>query len=105
MSEELKPCPFCGEDATQPNRLYQSTLCKNPKCKICAVVFTTVEQWNTRAPDPRVADLEAQLELVTDELRHYSRECPDCGTWTQKGFICVGCGRDNSVEDNAEDEE
>lgn len=70
MSEELKPCPFCGGKVDPTGWLtgYGET---GPECEECGATAPTLEIWNNR---PRVAELEAELadavslfKLVMDE--------------------------------------
>ena len=70
---ELKPCPFCGGTDIgmtycQPYSLdipYDIFGCKNCGANFYAKA-TSIEQsgrtWNTRAPDPRIAELEAEVD-------------------------------------------
>ena len=64
MSEELRPCPFCGGEA----ELCYSEV--DTFCRKCNVMQET-ELWNTRpiedALNARIAKLEAELK-ITDEL-------------------------------------
>ena len=64
MSEELRPCPFCGGEA----ELCYSEV--DTFCRKCNVMQET-ELWNTRpiedALNARIAELEAELK-ITDEL-------------------------------------
>lgn len=57
MSEELKPCPFCGGKAiierhgtTRQSMIYA---CTNCGCRLeCGDIFRVGHSWNTRAPLP-----------------------------------------------------
>ena len=64
MSEELRPCPFCGGEA----ELCYSEV--DTFCRKCNVMQET-ELWNTRPTEDalrlRIAELEAELK-ITDEL-------------------------------------
>lgn len=53
MSEELLPCPFCGEEAVHdtgisPLESVDWAWCNNPECPLHGELLFTVEQWNTR---------------------------------------------------------
>ena len=73
MSEELRPCPFCGkEPALHAN--YAS--CVNDDCEQSDWAGLEVDTWNTRpiedALTARIAELEAEnnrlAELLHNEL-------------------------------------
>ena len=63
MSEELKPCPFCGGEA----ELCYSEV--DTFCRKCNVMQET-ELWNTRpiedALNKRIAELEALVERLIE---------------------------------------
>jgi len=82
MSEALKPCPFCGSakvDAEGWSSLeqYRGTdqWRSGPACDDCSGSADSVEQWNTRAPDPEAAaemvrlreEVEFQIARVADK--------------------------------------
>lgn len=80
MSEEIKPCAHCGgEGRLYENRYnrgesaYYRIACYG-ECGIetsaCGTPAAAAALWNTRAPDPRIAELEAQLAGVST---HYAR--------------------------------
>ncbi len=49
MSEELKPCPFCGEVPTftyGPTDAFMSHRCRGGM-----TICTTVKKWNSRVPE------------------------------------------------------
>ena len=62
MSEELRPCPFCGGEA----ELCYSEV--DTFCRKCNVMQET-ELWNTRPIEDalrlRIAELEAEIERLT----------------------------------------
>lgn len=69
--EELKPCPFCGGKADQrPVRDGTKTRCT--RCSADVVAYNgpddpggarrSAEQWNRRAPDPRLEEAEKALK-------------------------------------------
>jgi hypothetical protein len=52
MSEELKPCPFCGKDCHKTTLcMHNETLveCNNKKCALFGRIMKT-STWNTRTP-------------------------------------------------------
>jgi Lar family restriction alleviation protein len=62
MSDELKPCPFCGGEAYLRDDVSHSTAyfigCATMDCfgeiHWGQTMAETVRGWNTRAPDPRI---------------------------------------------------
>lgn len=64
MSEELKPCPFCGFD----------TICEENHLVFCLNCGTSnhISEWNTRpvedALQVRIAELEAENERLQNKL-------------------------------------
>ena len=66
MSDELKPCPFCGvaTDFIDVNTGEIVPACKNIRCLVIASALT-IEAWNTRPLEEelhqRIADLESLL--------------------------------------------
>ena len=75
MSEELRPCPFCGSEARLPNNMdgtpvdYETPDCRcvNSDCPIVEI-WMPIETWNTRpiedALNKRIAELEAENEKM-----------------------------------------
>ena len=49
MSDELKPCPFCGSAPEAVN--VSDVCCPNPRCWLFGMHVNRVE-WNRRAPVP-----------------------------------------------------
>ena len=72
---ELKPCPFCGSEAklfADKKTQDWGAICQQPECECnaripyCSTREEAIEQWNRRAPDPRVAALEEALRKIVD---------------------------------------
>lgn len=70
MTEDLKPCPFCGSAAKSDNGFLPCesvtyAWCSNQDCSLCTIEFGfTVEQWNTRALESRVVAESDKQEAV-----------------------------------------
>lgn len=66
MSEQLKPCPFCGAEPREEWNGGRQILCE--VCGVGTSVEDTPEKalavWNTRAPD---ATLSAEVERLRGE--------------------------------------
>ena len=69
MSEKLKPCPFCGGEATENRDISNSIYCK----KCFAEIDTDCVDWNIRpiedALQARIVELEAVIEILEDQQR------------------------------------
>ncbi len=69
MSEELKPCPFCGHEfdtyVMESGEIMGS--CSNIMC-IAYGLFCSVEEWNTRpiedALQKRIDELQRKLDFI-----------------------------------------
>lgn len=85
MSEELKPCPFCGksrpENWTEVNKL---VLC--PYCETVALRRT----WNRRPIEDAQAVRIAELEAERDRLREALKEVLNCEVVTDTGDYSKG---------------
>ncbi len=76
MSEELKPCPFCGGDAF----LHESDEFWYVSCNHCINQTThfyngkdiVIDRWNTRVDD-------AKLKLAVEALEQLADICINCG--------------------------
>ena len=62
MSEELKPCPFCGSTDVEAEHIYPDVYCV--VCRGCAADlgnFGTFQEartrWNTRSPDKLLSSI------------------------------------------------
>lgn len=78
---ELKQCPFCGCKAVSVLvEDVEFVECKNP---MCTPTNLTPKEWNTRATDPRINELNAELDvfrkirLNTTELQKENNELID----------------------------
>lgn len=80
MSEELKPCPFCGQPAklVWQSFISEAVACENEDCIIGPDAETgpycwSAEAWNRRpiedALAARVAELEAERDRLKAELK------------------------------------
>ena len=57
---DLKPCPFCDGEPTQYASKNQSDNLDAVGCFVCGVDGMTVDEWNTRASDKRIEQLEKE---------------------------------------------
>lgn len=116
MSEELKPCPFCGGEAVLQrssgdpfgeDRVSFRAVCERPMCQggACNVWEATQEQatakWNARA-----AVTDEQFALAVHDGRAWQavRECRVVGEWKRlsrtqevKACSCSECGHEFGV--------
>ena len=66
MSEELKPCPFCGNNAKlHIGATKNACLCDNEKCILFARVIY-IDAWNTRPTEPQQVNQGSEWESVED---------------------------------------
>lgn len=70
MSEELKPCPFCGGEAETNMILFDSKeiiSCSNRKCYAHYTGFTTTRKaWNTRPIEDALRAENERLRALTE---------------------------------------
>jgi hypothetical protein len=83
---DLNLCPFCGShgefgvvnDPDSQDHGGHFVQCTNPRCHGCiGLRFACgddprphlADAWNNRAPDPRIAELEAQLAEASENIR------------------------------------
>lgn len=105
MSEELKPCPFCGGEAVKNScAVAECKSCRSPVgCRACSIWKDSIDEWNTRVDDDEnlsqyLGDLTAKLKLAVEALEHYAND----SNWQPivKGRITTdiyagdGCGYD-----------
>jgi len=71
MSEELKPCPFCGSTKLKhrPDSLAQGDV-GYVMCCDC-LIYASVKSWNTRAPDETVKGVVEALEVLEKHIAKY----------------------------------
>jgi len=79
---EFKPCPFCGSAPFMISDDNHSTAyeidCQNMECNARPWVWETtdfdaVAAWNTRAPDPEITRLRADLAVAVEGLEMIGR--------------------------------
>ena len=75
MSEELRPCPFCGNEPVVEGNL---VACNNLNCPTYDNYWTdpmifTCDQWNTRPIEDALQSRIAELEAENDMLKQLSQ--------------------------------
>src|SRR5690606_27939346 len=65
MSEELRPCPFCGGTKICTEKGINLNYCDNCSAE------SNVEHWNTRPIEDALTARIAELEALVDELKPY----------------------------------
>ena len=89
MSNELKPCPFCGEKAIMkiekhiPSGYDYTPTCRNPSCagrltKKWTNEAVAIEAWNSRA--------ERTAKVIEHEVKHMATCRPNLSE-----FLCGAC--------------
>lgn len=82
MSEELKPCPFCGGEAKEQNIIIVGRgLCKMVFCENCNIDFktpTSIVQWNTRPAEDALKAENEELRYIVEQFKKWYNEngCP-----------------------------
>ena len=66
MSEELRPCPFCGGEAHEC--LDNHFDCLNPGCPMAGARAIPLENWNTRPIEDALTARIAELEGFINQL-------------------------------------
>jgi len=98
MSEELRPCPFCGSPAYSyhDNCIdFAGVKCDLGGC-VCADILITENNWNTRpiedALNARIAELEGKIDQLTahDATERQDDKLPE-------REVCEACGGDGSI--------
>ena len=68
---KLRECPFCGSKADYADVPESIPTCTNIKCKMSFGLKMSYDEWNTRAIDPRLKELD---KMVTVNSRRASYE-------------------------------
>lgn len=64
MTQELKPCPFCGGTDVS---VCDSTTTRTAKCRSC-VVYIAIEKWNSRPiEDALLAEIACLRDIINPE--------------------------------------
>ena len=126
MTEELKPCPFCGGEGIVDIREYWPD-CKrypettygsgcstnNCRCELSSDEYyweseaEAITAWNTRAED--APESFVPMEGICREFEYPKsdapdKECPICHGDPKRLYYCTACGRSN-LADRAPDRE
>lgn len=95
MSEELKPCPFCGGDANaQPQTQHLPGCYFDALAQLKAaprgdlsMVPEVLKAWNRRHDDKRVAELEAELAEAIEWLQHFNSKAAVAERRNSEGVV------------------
>ena len=79
--DKLLPCPMCGSEADFADVPEGIPTCTNSDCVMSFGLKMSVEQWNTRSPDPRLIEavkeiedrIEEMISIKHPELMHMAR--------------------------------
>jgi len=74
---DIKTCPFCGEKLHEEGFGWFHA---DGDCFMSTMGSFGVDElsaWNTRAPDPRIAELEAEVEGLKHRLETHKRRLPN----------------------------
>lgn len=101
MNEDLKPCPFCGGEATLK---YLETRGYYIKCEKCGVMQTNgnqkaeaYEAWNRMGNGDKASPVERTAKVETVEKPNVFK-CGECGqyfhstAWGSPVEYCSRCG-------------
>jgi len=101
MSEELKPCPFCGSKNVMIDDLFDNGTntvfcgeCQSKSSNFCHF-DSAIEQWNTRAPQNEWISVDDELpENITtiDLLINAKRRRIDCVFMNGKFYVTPNSG-------------
>lgn len=94
--DDLKPCPFCGAKAELRNSKWANKDHYGVTCTDCAVWFDeradhgaeAIAAWNTRAPDPRLAEVEAERDGLLQLVKSANDIFQHCEV--SVGYCCCG---------------
>ena len=74
MSADLRPCPFCGGEPILRDHdmwpMCSACQCEGPGTSFGMSRKRAITLWNTRAPDPAVAVLEAEVARLRGDLAY-----------------------------------
>lgn len=83
MSEELRPCPFCGEmpkvhDWKLKGITDKRCFCDNENCPVYLSKTIAIDDWNTRpiedALTARIAELEAENAELKERVARFKKK-------------------------------
>ena len=109
---QLKPCPFCGCEATLLDDvniygIFSRAVCSNPSCS-ASIAFRnelqTVEAWNNRPHGVWTLVIDESVHVTADD---HCWECSNCQEWTyiptnpieDEFFYCPICGAEMEFHD------
>lgn len=104
MSDELKPCPFCGGDAMTCFDDERMIFRRSVECIVCdgsSGWYSTKEvaatAWNARAA---VTDEQFAMAVHDGRVWQVVRECRNVGEETDDDFKCSLCGASYNESDD-----
>lgn len=76
MTDQLKPCPFCGSNHVDPIGWLNAAGKTGPECCVCGATAASVGDWNARHI-PEGSSLSPELTEKIDKIAENARWCSD----------------------------
>ena len=90
MSDELKPCPFCGNQSIEmaDRETNSGVWFRYPVCYFCGVSCEYAKRWNTRpledALRAELAAKDAEIARLKEEVATLEDQCANFYRYTQR---------------------